>query len=249
MTSSNIDTTHAFTTRFGGVSTGLYESLNLAYRSGDEPKNVEENYRRLCNSLGIETGDIVCSNQVHGTFIRVATKDDCFGLFKPTSHQADGIITNTPGLAAMVFTADCVPILLYDPVKRVACAVHAGWRGTVADIAGTAVRKMESEYGSSPADITAAIGPCISKCCYETDVDVADAVRKVIPDFADTCISLNGNKYKIDLKEINRVLLANAGLYDISVSDECTSCNCTKYWSHRKTGGKRGSQVALIVVH
>jgi len=249
MASPNISTTHAFTTRFGGVSTGIYESLNFAQRADDDFENVKENYNRLCFALCIATEDIVCSTQVHGNFIRVITKDDRGGLFKPNSNQADGAITDTPGVALLVFTADCVPILLHDPVKNVIGAVHAGWRGTAADAVGTAVRKMESEFGCSPAEIKAAIGPCISKCCYETDADVADALRITLSAEAESCLTRQGEKYYTDLKEANRLLLSNSGVNDIVISNECTSCRCDKYWSHRKTNGQRGSQVSVIVLN
>jgi len=248
MTSPNIKTTHAFTTRFGGVSSGIYESLNLAQRAEDDFNNVEKNYQRLCTALGITTDDLVCSTQVHGTNIRVATLNDCGRLFQPNPHQADGIITQAPGAALMVFTADCVPILLYDPVKKAAGAVHAGWRGTAADITGIAVNKMVDEFGCSPADIKAAIGPCISKCCFETDNDVADALTDALAESAADCFSKRNNKYLVDLKEANRVFLSRAGVSDISISDECTFCSFEKYWSHRKTSGKRGSQAAIIII-
>jgi len=255
MTAPNIQTMHAFTTRFGGVSSGIFESLNLAFRAGDPPENVKENYSVLCCALGITTDDIVCSNQVHNDYIRVATRDDCVGLFSPAqsvlarAHRADGLITQTPGVALMIFTADCVPILLHDPVLGVIGAVHAGWRGTAMDIAATAVRKMENRFGCSPTDIKAAIGPCISKCCYETDRDVTDALREILPDAADDYMTQSGDKYMVDLKEANRLLLAGAGLIDIAVSDECTSCLSDKYWSHRKTRGRRGSQAAVITIN
>ena len=248
MTSPNIEAKHAFTTRIGGVSGGIYESLNLAQRAEDDLDNVKENYKRICEALGINTDDIVCSNQVHGTHIRVVTRDDCGKLFKPNTHQADGLITQTPGVALMVFVADCVPVLLYDPVKKVAGAVHAGWRGTAANISGIAIDKMKNEFGCSPSNIKAAIGPCISKCCYETDSDVADALLKTLESKAERCLTKKGNKYFVDLKEANRLIMENAGLKDIIISDECTSCLYKKYWSHRKTKGQRGSQAAVIVV-
>jgi len=248
MTSVNIATAHAFTTRFGGVSSGIYESLNLAQRSDDCFDNFKENYSRLCCVLSISPEDLVCSNQVHGTHVRVVTHDDCGKLFKSNPHNADALITNTPGIALMVFVADCVPILLFDPVKRVAGAVHAGWRGTAANIAGITVLKMISEFGCSPADINAAIGPCITKCCFETDSDVADAVKEALKEDSKHCLSQNGKKYNVDLKETNHILLKRAGIENIIISDECTSCNSNKYWSHRKTKGKRGSQAAVIMV-
>jgi len=246
MTAPNIETTHAFTTRFGGVSSGIYESLNFAQRGGDEFDRVKENYEILCSALGISTDDIVCSTQVHGTHIRVVTEDDRGKLFMPNTHQADGLITQTPNAALMVFTADCVPILLYDPVTDTAGALHAGWRSTVADITGIAVQKMVSEFKCSPADINAAIGPCISKCCFETDNDVADALYETLHDEAENCITKQNNKFLVDLKEANRIMLNRAGLRNISISNECTSCLADKYWSHRKTKGHRGSQAAII---
>ena len=248
MTSLNIATAHAFTTRFGGVSTGIYESLNLAQRADDDLENVKENYDRICKVLGISTDDIVCSTQVHGTHIRVIYRDDCGELFKSNTNQADGLITQTPGTALMVFVADCVPVLLYDPVKKAAGAVHAGWRGTAADITGIAVQKMISEFGCSPENIKAAIGPCISGCCFETDSDVPDALLKTLESNAKRCYIKKGNKYFVDLKVANSLMLKNAGLKDIKVSDECTSCLDNKYWSHRKTQGRRGTQAAVIVV-
>ena len=254
MTAPNIETTHAFTTRLGGVSSGIYESLNLAQHSGDDIADVKENYSLLCGALGISTDDIVCSTQIHGTHIRRVSTEDRGRLFMPPSHplftpfQADGLITDTPGVALMVFTADCVPILLYDPQKKVAGAVHAGWRGTVADIAGVAVRKMTDEFACSPDSINAAIGPCISKCCFETDIDVADAVTSALGEDASGCITQRDNKYMIDLKEINRIFLTKTGVTNITISDECTSCLDNKYWSHRKTQGHRGSQAAIIVI-
>jgi len=250
MTSPNISVRHAFTTRFGGVSSGIFESLNLAQRGGDDFENVKENYSRLCSALDITTLDIVCSTQVHGIRIRVITENDRGKLFKPEPEQADGLITQTPAVALMVFTADCVPILLYDPVKKVIGAVHAGWRNTLKNIAGAAVTAMYNEFGSAPDDIKAAIGPCISKCCFETDIEVIHAMEASLPHdikASDYAIP-KGEKYMVDLKGINHRLLEKEGVKDILISDECTSCSSNKYWSHRKTKGQRGSQVAIIVL-
>jgi hypothetical protein len=245
MTAPNIQTTHAFTTRFGGVSSGVYASMNLAYRADDDPENVKENYSLLCSALGISVNSIVSSRQVHGTFIRVTTRDDCGKLFLQTGHQADGLITTEPEAALMVYTADCVPILLFDPVKNAVGAVHAGWRGTSSNISSIAVQKMKSEFGCSPGDISAAIGPGISKCCYETDSDVADAMKKILPTES-ICTAAQNGKFMVDLKEANRLLLTQAGVLSITVSNECTSCLSDKYWSHRRLGSNRGTQAAII---
>lgn len=250
MTSPNILTTHAFTTRFGGVSSGIFESMNLAYKSGDKPDNVKKNYAILSDAIGIDAQNITCSTQVHGTHIRIAAHLSQKETTDPI--EADGIITVTPGIALLVFTADCVPILLHDPVRNAIGAVHAGWRGTAANIIGIAVKKMQNEFGCSAADIRAAIGPCISKCCYITDKDVPEALDKALPEeiniYKQIKSTSRDEKYLVDLKEANRILLRNAGIINIEISDECTSCLCDKYWSHRKTNGKRGSQAAVIAL-
>ena len=258
MTAGNIKTTHAFTTRFGGVSSGAFESLNLGLNLGDSPDNVKKNYELVSEALKISPGSFVRSNQVHGTDIRVVTRADCcapnaFGPpalcpLSPPPRAADGLVTRDRCVALTIFTADCVPILLHDPVRSVIGAVHAGWRGTAADIAGAAVRKMAGEFSCRPADITAAVGPAISVCCYDTDSDVADALRAALGDSAEYCIAPRSNKYMINLKEANRILLVKAGLRSIFVSDECTSCQSGKYWSHRRTKGVRGSQAAIIAL-
>jgi len=248
MTAPNIETSHAFTTRHGGVSEGIFLALNLGLNRGDNPAKVRENYSRLCRALGILDTDIVIAKQVHGANVEIVTRKDCGQLYAPTQREADGLITQELGVALMVFTADCVPILLHDAERGVIGAVHAGWRGTVADVAGAAARKMASRFGC--ADIYAAIGPCISKCCFETGPDVAQAMHKTLGQEAESCIQPCGEKFMVDLKEANRVLLMRAGLRaeNITVSDECTFCQSDKYWSHRRTNGERGSQAAIIVM-
>ena len=250
MTAPNINTSHAFTTRHGGVSSGIYTSMNLGQNLGDDIKTVKRNYEILCETLNITPDDIIVSGQVHGTHIRVVKQDDRGKLFSSDASErifADGMITNDNTLALMVYAGDCVPILLHDPIQGVIGAVHAGWRGTAADIAGAAIRKMQTEFSCSPAHIHAAIGPCISKCCFETDHDVADDLRNALGDDAESCITPQDLKYMIDLKEANRLLLTRSGISNISISNECTACLCDKYWSHRKTKGKRGSQAAIIM--
>lgn len=251
MTAPGLAARHAFTTRFGGVSEGIYSSLNLSMTVGDDPARVSENCRILCAALGIEEGKLVFSRQVHGRTVRPCTSSDTCPTMADVPYEADGIVTAEHGLALMIFSADCTPILLSDPATGAVGAVHAGWRGTVADIAGEAVRTMAREFGSRPADLHAAIGPCISACCFETGPEVPEAVRAVLGTGAEEHIRPAGpeNKSYIDLKGINRALLLRAGLLPdlISVSDECTVCRCDKYWSHRATGGRRGSQASVII--
>lgn len=250
MTASNIAAPHAFTTRYGGVSRGIYESMNLRSNLGDDISCVRKNYEILYAALGIPEGRTAASKQVHGSTVRVIGRDDCCSPLEELTVEADGMITDVPGIALIIYTADCIPVLLFDPVKNAAAAVHAGWRSTSLGIAGEAVRKMAEVYGSNPADIQAAIGPGIGLECYETDTAVPDAMRRLICGNIDSLIRPCGNKYYVDLKGINRQTLIHAGLSaeNIAVSSECTMCLHEKYWSHRYTGGRRGSQASVIML-
>ena len=156
---------HGFSTRLGGVSEGIYATLNLGMNRGDAPDRVRENYRRFCAAIGADMGNIVCASQVHGDTVRTVTAADLgIGLDEPEPWQADGLVTDIPGVTLAVYSADCLPILLYDPVRRVVGAVHAGWRGTALGIAAKAVERMVDCYGCDRLDILAAVGPGISKC-------------------------------------------------------------------------------------
>lgn len=251
MKAPTIPFTHCFTTRWGGVSEGILESLNLGENRGDSKENVIENYRRLLEALGLPQQELCFTKQVHGNNVRVVTEEDRRALFTPFNYEADGIVTNVRGLPLICFTADCVPVLLCDPEANVAAAVHCGWRSTAADILKNAVKAM-TDLGAIPEDICAAIGPAIDLCCFETGPEVAQAMEELLKDDSDgVCFPVGDTgKYMVDLKETNRRRLIQLGLREnnISVSDECTSCNCDRYWSHRKTKGERGSQAALIVI-
>lgn len=251
MTAPTIPFKHGFTTRWGGVSEEYLDSLNLGENRGDKEENVRENYRRVLEALGIPEQKLVFTKQVHQSEVRIVTDEDRRELFTPFAYEADGIVTNVKGLPLICFTADCVPVLLCDPDAGVAGAIHCGWRSAVADILGVAVTKM-TELGANPENLRAAIGPAIDMCCYETDGEVPKAIKKLLGrDSKDTFFEVAGTgKFMVDLKETNRRRLEQLGLKkeNISVSDECTSCNSDKYWSHRYTKGERGSQAALIVI-
>ena len=240
---------HGFSTRLGGVSTGIYESLNLGSTRGDDSEHVRENYRRFFAAVGADLSTVAMTNQVHSDVVRpVTTADIKAGLLDPEPYEADGLVTDIPGVALVIFSADCLPILLYDPVRRVIAAVHAGWRGTAAGIVERAVEKM-SFYGCRPVDILAAIGPGISQCCFETHEDVPNAMTTALGVRATPFLSpIENGKFKVDLKGINALRLERAGLHTehISVATDCTACLPEKYWSHRFTGGVRGSQAAVI---
>lgn len=250
-TADNISARHAFTTRRGGVSEGVYASLNLGANRGDKPEYVRENYKRLGELFGVSEDGFAVTRQVHGDDIRIVTEKDRHRLLEPVPYEADALVTNQAGLPLMVFTADCVPLLMYDHQNNIIAAVHCGWRGTVMDIAGKAVRVMET-LGAKAESIRAATGPAIGECCFETGDDVPNAVRELL-----TCAaaerfirhaSLRADKYYVNLQGVVRATLIRAGLApeNISLSDVCTVCNSETYWSHRRFGDARGSQASII---
>lgn len=248
LTADHIGASHCFTTRFGGVSRGYLSSLNLGIHRGDEPENVLDNYRILGDAVGFAPEKTVFTRQTHTNTVRAVDEGNAGeGLFSPVEPECDALVTNTPGLALCVFTADCSPILLWDPVTGAVGAAHAGWRGTVADIAGNTVRAMCANYGCAPENLRAAIGPNIGKCCFETDRDVPEAVRAVLGEEAEEYITRAGEKFRVDLKGVNAALLRRVGVKHIEVSAECTACRPDRFWSHRKVGNARGSQGAIIV--
>ncbi|MDE7299493.1 MAG: peptidoglycan editing factor PgeF, partial [Lachnospiraceae bacterium] len=252
----------------GGVSRGIFASMNLGFRRGDAQENVMENYRLICSGMGIVPERLVFTDQVHGTVIRRAGEADCGkGIVSERDYSGvDGHITNEPDVPLLVFSADCVPIFLYDSRRRAIGAVHAGWKGTVGGIAAEAVRRMAEEFGSRPEDIFAVIGPSAGPDCYEVGEDVADRFyeefggRKMnvdaagLPNYRPEIVrpsdSGQPGKYLINLWEANRHMLMRAGLPEenIFVSGLCTICRQDLFFSHRATGGKRGSMAGFIML-
>lgn len=248
LTTGNIRAPHCFTTRLGGVSTGCLESLNIGTSRGDDPENVLENYRRLGAAVGFDVHDLVLSRQTHSDIVHTATRRDRgAGLFAPHLEECDALITCTPGLALVIFTADCTPILFWDEKTGAVGAAHAGWRGTVSGIGAKVAEEMARQFGTDPADLCAAIGPNIGRCHFETDGDVPQALRAAYGSAVEPFITPVGEKFHVDLKQINRWILDRAGVRRVEVSDECTVCSSDRFWSHRVTGGRRGSQGAIIV--
>lgn len=252
LSSDGIPVPHGFSTRLGGVSDGIWSCMDLGTTRGDHPVHVRENYRRFCYAIGSDSRKIAMTNQIHGDVVRTVTLADVKrDLYDEEGYEVDGLVTDVPGVTLVVFSADCLPILLYDPVRRVAAAVHAGWRGTALGIAARATEKMVNCYGSYPGDIVAAIGPGISRCCFETHSEVpaamVDAVGKEAYPFID---ELGGGKFKVDLKGINSLVLERAGLLreHVAIAQDCTRCLPDKYWSHRVTQGSRGSMAAMIML-
>lgn len=242
---------HGFSTKIGGVSEGIFESMNLSFSRGDDDEKVLENYKRICSAIGTDYKKCVLSKQTHTTNIRIVTEEDAGkGILKERDYDdVDGLITNVPGLTLVTQYADCVGLMFYDPKKRVIAASHAGWRGTVGMIGQKTVNQMVENFGSNPKDIKAAICPSIGPCCFEVDAPVFEEFLKLPFNDKESYIKEDGNgKYHINLWEANLKTLLLAGLEEenISVTDVCTMCNHEHLFSHRKTQGKRGNLAALI---
>lgn len=247
LTADGIGAPHGFTTRLGGVSEGFCASLNLGWNRGDKPENVIKNYHILADAIGFDPDKLVLTRQTHSDIVRQVTSLDAHGFDNRSYPECDALITNQPGTALAIFTADCTPVLLWDPVTGAVGAAHAGWRGTAAKIAKKTAQAMIYAYGCRPENIRAAIGPNIAQCCFQTDADVPQAMGKAYGAAAGTFIFQKGSKYYVNLKGLNALSLKEAGIQHLDISNDCTACQCHRFWSHRITGSVRGSQGAIIV--
>lgn len=242
---------HAFFTKKGGISGGVFESLNFAEGSGglkDSRENVVKNHAIAASVFGLSERDICRSFQTHTSVVEIVTAADRGrGLTaEPFDHGVDGLVTNDKELLLSVRTADCVPVLLADIESGAVGAVHAGWRGTVGGIAAEAVEKM-TELGARRDKIIAAIGPCIGKCCYEVGRGLYDEFTAKNGDYS-RFFEPKGEKFMLDLVSANRFILESAGIppENISSADICTRCNGEKFFSHRLSGANRGTMGAMI---
>lgn len=243
---------HGFSTRKGGVSTGIFSSMNLNFKRGDDPDAVLENYRRMAAALNMRVEDMVLSDQTHTTNVRVITEEDRGkGILRPQDYSdVDGMITNVPEIVLVTSYADCVPLYFVDPVRKAIGLSHSGWKGTVGHIGQKTVWKMHEVYGSEPKDIVAAIGPSICQSCYEVSDDVAEAFKAnfTADEAADILLDKGNGKYQLDLWKANWYVLTDAGILPehLSVTDLCTACHPDLLWSHRKTNGQRGGLSAFL---
>jgi hypothetical protein len=243
---TNQGITHCFSTRTGGVSTGPYASLNLGYNKGDDDANVEENYTRLFDVMGFNKNNIVKSRQTHSTNVAAIEQTG----IEP--KDTDALMTNKTNIILATYYADCVPLLFYDPKKRVIANAHAGWRGVANNMALETVTAMVNHYDSNPNDIIAGIGPCISAKNFLVDQDVADEFKKQLPFSEKFIYNSEGvqGKYHINLRGTCRESLIKAGLNpeNIEVTDLCTFDNPELFFSHRRDGLPRGSLAAFIML-
>ncbi len=243
---------HGFSTRLGGVSEGTFASMNLGFNRGDDPAAVSENYRRFCAAIGVKAEDTVLSAQTHTVNVyNVTAADRGRGITRERGYtDVDGLITDEPGLTLCTHYADCVPLFFVDPVRRVVATSHAGWRGTVGGIGQVTVERMASDYGCQPSDILVGIGPSIGRCCFEVDTPVIDEFAKLAFFDGECYVDDRNGKYHIDLWEVNRRYLLQAGVKaeNITVTDVCTRCHPDTLWSHRYCGNARGSLAAFIAI-
>ncbi len=248
LTAENLSVPHCFTTRYGGVSRGSLSSLNIGTHRNDDPACVRQNFEILASALGFSTQKLVLSHQTHTDIVRpVGKAEHGAGLYTGELEPCDALITNEPGTALVVFSADCTPILLHDPITGAVGAVHAGWRGTAAGIGAKAVEAMCCNYGAKRENIRAAIGPNIGPCCFETDYDVPKAMLEQVGKEAEAWIYQKGEKYYVNLKEMNALWLYRAGVQHVEISPVCTACQPERFWSHRRHGDGRGAQGAIIL--
>ncbi len=242
-----------FTSRLGGVSKGNYSFLNLGLHTEDNSENVLENRRRIASILGLDFTEFVAAEQVHGDKIHIARKADRGrGAvdFKDSIKNVDALITDNKGLALISFYADCVPLFIYDPVKKIVALSHAGWKGTFLHIGPKTIAKMQEVYGTRPEDCLAGIGPAISKKNYEVDNKVNNLFRNKFY-FAGQIISkISDGKYHLDLKKANFLSLVKAGVLrkNIVVSDLCTYKDSNFFYSYRRDNGKTGRMASIIVM-
>lgn len=265
---------HLITTRLGGVSKGEFASMSLSFTRGDREEDVRENYRRIGHALGCGPENMVASHQTHTTNIRrVGAEDRGKGIIKPLDYKdVDGLITNDPDVALVTYYADCVPLLFVDTAHRAIGAAHSGWRGTVGRMGQCMVSAMNEAFGTRPEDLKAAIGPSICQICYEVGDEVAvqfEILNRTTEELRRELLERGiygkkplgelprvvepgraPGKYQLDLWLANLLILCQAGIpmERIAVTDICTCHNSDYLFSHRASGGRRGSLAVFLML-
>jgi YfiH family protein len=242
-----------FSTKQGGVSEGVFQSMNLAFGRGDDDQKVFENFKLFSNAIGVDPNRMVFSSQHHHNRIRLVTQEDIGkGIDRERDYSdIDGLMTNIPRIPLVTFHADCAPIYFYDPEKKVIGLAHAGWKGTSLKIAGNMVDQMKEQFHTDPHNLLVAIGPCICGNCYEVGEDVKREFDQ---------LDLDGSffirdhpekeKYFLDIGKANQMILMAHGVLEknIRLSNLCTMENLPMFFSHRGNQGKRGTQVAVMEI-
>lgn len=243
---------HAFSTRHGGVSEGVFSTMNFSFTRNDNPEHVMENYRRMASVLGTDEKRMVLSYQTHTTNVRKVTEEDAGkGIVRERDYRdVDGLITNVPGITLVTFYADCVPLYFVDPVHKAIGLSHSGWRGTVHRMGKATLEAMKDAYGTEPGDVIACIGPSICQDCFEVGAEVAEAfAQEFAPHYQkELFYQKPDGKYQVNLWRANEIVLKEAGVPDhqIHTTDICTRCNPTHLFSHRIMGTERGNLAAFL---
>lgn len=242
--------------RIGGVSTGLFQSLNCGLHVDDHPQQVVKNRRILASATTLPFEAWTFAEQVHGNGVEVVTEKHR-GLGRDSRitalQETDAMVTDKEGICLSLQFADCVPIYFIDPVRRVIALAHAGWKGTVKKIAMHTIDKMSEVFGCRKDTMMSIIGPSIRSCCYEVDTRVIREVNAVMEELQieDSAYSqINEHHYKLDLQQLNRQIMIKAGMLPthIEISNICTSCNTDSFFSHRAEKGMTGRMVAWIAM-
>ena len=245
------DLVHFITIRNGGVSLPPYHSLNLGLHTADNPDHVLANRSMLAKATGINEGKFLYCSQVHSGDVKIIDSESVINGVLKAIPQTDASVTSIPGICLMVMVADCVPVLLYDPIKRVSAVIHAGWRGTVHQITSNTIRNMVGHFGCDPADILAGIGPSIGPCCYEVGEDVREFVTQSFGTTEGYLIQKNhSSKPHFDLWYANHKQLTDHGVKpdNIETSELCTRCHSDIFFSSRASGGITGRFAAGICI-
>lgn len=240
--------THGFSLRTGGVSAPPFDSLNLGRALGDDPRSVAENHRRLAAALGYPADDLFEVSQVHGARVLEPGPDAVPASFR--ASEADALCSARAGVAIGVRTADCMPVLLADPVTGAVAAVHAGWRGAVAGVLPAAIAALSVRAGADPARLVVAILPHIRACCFEVGAEVVEQVRAVLPEeAARRAVVERSPRPHVDLSQLVRAQLHEAGVAAERIDDVagCTCCEPDRFFSFRRDGADAGRHLAVIV--
>ena len=210
----------------------------------DDPQAVAENRRRFYAAMETDPNSAIRTIQVHGD--KVAAVD--FRDLSTVQQGTDGLIAERPDLSLVMAFADCVPVMLFDPVRSVVGIAHAGWRGLVRGVCQAAVRRMVSAYGCQPTDIRAGIGPAIGACCYEVGTEVVEAFRNSFGDNRDLYRENSRGTYHLDLSAASQVALRQAGVTQTETARLCTACHVDEFFSHRREAGRTGRFGAIIAL-
>lgn len=232
---------HAFTTRTNGDSSSSLATFSMGTAGNPELSGyVQDNRRKICEILGIKSENLAVPEQKHTDNIKIVSSPS------EDVSNCDGLITRERGLGLMLLFADCVPVILYAPDKHVVSVIHAGWRGTAKSIVPKALNIFEKEFNANVEEIQAVIGPAIGKCCYPVSPEVGEELLSTVTKKnQDALYTRNDNLINIDLKGLNAVQLKERGVKNIDVSDKCTSCANTIFYSHRAENGKTGRHAAI----